>query len=109
MSKTKLKETSRRFLQLLKLSIISFVSMGILVGYHGAPLINSLIGVFWFVFAVASGLVVMSALSRETESIEPASVSEKQFDEIEFAYSEKQANEKRRKRSDYRRKVSESA
>lgn len=67
MSKTKLKESSLRFLNLLKLSIISFISMGILIGYHGAPLINSLIGVFWFVFAVTSGMVIIAALTNESD------------------------------------------
>ena len=78
MSKTKLKESSRRFLNLLKLSIVSFVTMGILIGYHGAPLINSLIGVFWFLFAVTASLVIIASLSSEdsqetdaTDSLEP--------------------------------------
>lgn len=110
MSKTKLKEASRRFLRLLKLSIVSFVSMGILIGYHGAPLINSLIGVFWFVFAVTAGLVVISVLSKDTGGTEHEwSAMQIKLEELEPACCEKQIDERRKKRSAHRQKVSESA
>lgn len=109
MSKTKLKESSRHFLRLLKLSIISFVSMGVLIGYHGAPLINSLIGVFWFVFAVTSGLVLTSALSKETDSIEAEKSSDRQFEELESLYCKKPEEDRHRKRSSLGQTVSESA
>lgn len=62
MLKTELKESSRRFLHLLKLSLVSFVSMGVLIGYHGAPLINSMIGAVWFVFVICASLVVIGAI-----------------------------------------------
>ncbi len=110
MSKKKLKESSHRFLKLLRLSIISFVSMGILIGYHGAPLINSLIGVFWFVFAVTAGMVVISALSKDTGRNElENSTLDRGLDGFEPSYDEKLAGERRRKRPAYRQKVSESA
>lgn len=60
-----MKESSQRYLKLLRLSIVSFVCMGVLIGYHGAPLINSLIGMFWFVFAMTAGMVVISALTQK--------------------------------------------
>lgn len=110
MSKTKLKESSHRFLKLLRLSIVSFVSMGILIGYHGAPLINSLIGVFWFVFAVTAGMVVTSALSKEivTPEIENPTF-DKLLDDTETMFAEKRNENRRRRRADYRQKVSDPA
>ncbi len=110
MSKTKLKESSRRFLKLLRLSIISFVCMGILIGYHGAPLINSLIGVFWFVFAVTAGMVVISALSKDTGRADVENLTVfGPHDELEPACFEKLVEDRRRKRAEYRQKVSEPA
>lgn len=75
MSKTKLKESSIRFLNLLKLSIVSFVTMGILIGYHGAHLINSLIGAVWFLFAVTASLVIIASLSSEDTNETNATVA----------------------------------
>ena len=98
MSKTQLKESSRRFLYLLKMSILSFVSMGILIGYHGAPLINSLIGVFWFVFAVTAGLVITASLSDDRDrKFEGASVFKLADDELQPFY-EKRIDEMRKER-----------
>ncbi len=110
MSKTKLKDSSRRFLKLLRLSIVSFVSMGILIGYHGAPLINSLIGVFWFVFAVTAGMVVISALSKDN-LIPQAAVSgiDQSFDALEPEGLEGRMENRRKARTERRRKVSSSA
>lgn len=67
MSKSKLKASSKKFLYLLKISIISFVAMGILIGYHGAAIVNSIIGMVWFVFATTSAMVLMAAVKAEEE------------------------------------------
>jgi hypothetical protein len=103
MSKTKLKASSLRFLNLLKLSILSFISMGILIGYHGAPLINSLIGVFWFVFAVTASMVVIAAMTSE-------SVEDNWIESVNNTSDSPQRYESKRKaRTEHRQKVSGSA
>lgn len=69
MLKNNEKDSPGRFLYLLKLSIISFVCMGVLIGYHGHPIINSLIGAFWFAFVITAGLVMHAAFTaRAMES-----------------------------------------
>lgn len=107
MSKTKLKESSLRFLKLLKLSIISFISMGILIGYHGAPLINSLIGVFWFVFAVTASFVIIAALSHEPDESEMMQPGSSASDLPRCC--EKALESKQKMRAGRRQKVSGSA
>jgi len=107
MSKTKLKESSRRFLHLLKLSIVSFVTMGILIGYHGAPLINSLIGVFWFLFAVTASLVIIASLSSEDNHETDAADS---LDSVDKAMESGEilSIERRKKQTLHKEKVFES-
>lgn len=55
----------KTFLGLLKLSIASFILMGILIGYHGSALVNSFIGAIWFGFVMTASLVLMSAMSSK--------------------------------------------
>lgn len=112
MSKAKLNESSQRFFKLLKLGIISFISMGVLIGYHGAPLINSLIGMVWFVFAVTAGSVVISALTKEAKTDCPVTVIsnvDKMWNEGDPNCSEKRVERRRSGRSEYKEKVSEPA
>jgi len=42
--------------------------MGVLIGFHGAPLINSLIGVVWFIFAITACSVTFTALTSKKQS-----------------------------------------
>lgn len=103
------RKSSQRFLNLLKLSIASFVCMGVLIGYHGAPLINSLIGVFWFLFAMTSGMVVFAAINAEAE--ETSNLEELEVDEFadqhEPACCNTELERRRKARSEQLEKVLE--
>lgn len=109
MSQTTLKKSSQRFLKLLRLSIISFICMGVLIGYHGAPLLNSFIGAFWFVFAVTAGMVVATSLTKESESKKPGPnvlKLDKMLEKSGSACNEKRIESQRSARSDNRQKIS---
>jgi len=64
-------QPSSRFRRLLKLSITSFICMGVLIGYHGAPVINSFIGLIWLLFVITAGSVTVTALSSKSEKTLP--------------------------------------